>query len=163
MYVLCFYGPLLSRICWSTPTLIGLAAQTPESPLPGMRSSWAITWSPGHPSVRMQSLARVPRPSIGRLPMPLPRSLGCANSLLSCTFLCVAPPLFTVITSALFICLRTPFSISAPNTWRLIYTLFVSALLPVMSAFFTFRRALSTPTSSPKACLLRCSRSSGPV
>lgn len=48
-----------------------------------------ISWSSKR---HIESLARVLRLSIGRLPMSLPRFLGCTNFLLSCMFLCAVPP-----------------------------------------------------------------------
>jgi len=70
---------------------------------------------------------------------------------------------FTATTLVLSTCLPIPYSISGPNMLRLIFTLFGSVLLLELSAFFMFLPVHSTPTSSPKACRLRCSRSFGPV
>ena len=128
-----------------------------------MQSSWAITWSPSLPSVRMQSPAPVPRPSTVRLLMSSLRSPGYAYSSLSFAHLCVALLWFTATTSALCTCLPTPFSTSAPNMWRSIYTSFGSAWPPVKSEFSMSRWPHSTPTSSPRACPLQSSRSSGPA
>uniref|UniRef100_A0A0A8YUJ2 Uncharacterized protein n=1 Tax=Arundo donax TaxID=35708 RepID=A0A0A8YUJ2_ARUDO len=91
------------------------------------------------------------------------RPLGCASSCLSYTAPCAGPHWSTATTSAQSTCLRTPFSISAPNMWRLIFISFWSALPLVMFVFFTFRRRLSSPTSSPKGYRLRSSRSSIPI
>jgi hypothetical protein len=57
----------------------------------------------------------------------------------------------------------TPFSTSAPSMLRLIFTLSTSALPSGMFVSFTFRRLLSSPTSSPRGCPPRCSQSFGPV
>ena len=72
-------------------------------------------------------------------------------------------PWFTAIISAPSTCLPIPYSISALNMLRLIFTLFGSVLLQELFTFFMFLRAHSTPTSSPKACRPLCSQSSGPV
>lgn len=55
------------------------------------------------------------------------------------------------------------FSISAPNMWRLIYTLFGSALHLVMFVSSMSQQHLSLPTYSPRGCLRQSSRRSGPV
>ena len=70
---------------------------------------------------------------------------------------------YTATTSTKCTCPLTPSSISAPSTSRSIFTSCGSALLLVMSVSCTSRRLHSTPTSSPRGCLLHSSRSSGPV
>jgi hypothetical protein len=93
----------------------------------------------------------------------LQRLLGCANCCLSCAPLCARQLWCIVITSTPSTCLRTLFSISAPNMWRLIYTLFGSALHLVIFVSSMSQQHLSLPTYSPRGCLRQSSRRSGLV
>jgi len=141
----------------SAQTLIELAALTLASRLPVMLSS------PGPPNAKLQFCVPVLRPNTELSPMLLQRFLGCANFWLSCMHLLAGLPWFTATTSAPSTCPPIPSSINAPNMLRLIFILFGSVLLKELSASFMFQQAHSTPTSSPRACRLLFSQSSGPV
>lgn len=72
-----------------------------------------------------------------------------ASFLVNCKLLYVVPLWSSMITSAWSTCPPTKFSISIPNTSRLIFTLGGIVLLVVMFAYFIFQHPNSTPTYSP--------------
>jgi len=145
--------------------LIGLVVRTLTitNPPRAMLCSSVITLSPGPPRVRTSSLDQVLKPSIVQWLMVLLRPFGCASSCRSFMPLFAVPQWYTATTSVQSTCPPTLFSISAPNTSRLTSTSFKSELLVVTYVSCMCQIRLNTQTSSPKAFLLQCSRSSGPV
>lgn len=147
------FGALLRPIWWLALMEIGRDVLTLASPLRAMLYFWVITWSLGPPSVRTLCLDPAPKRSTGRWPMQLLKLVGYVSYHMSFIHRPHRRPWFIATTSAPSISLLIRFSISEPSMWRLIYILFVIALLLVLFVCFMIRRHHSTRTSSPRVCL----------
>jgi hypothetical protein len=128
-----------------------------------MLSFLVLTSSLGPPSARTQSRAPVPKLSTALLPMQLLKYPGYVSRWQRSMFLSPRPQWYIVITSALFICPQTLFSISVPTMWKLIFTSSEKMLPSVLFACYMSRRLPSLSTSSPKACRQHSSLNFGPV
>ena len=157
----CNYLHLL--ILWSTLMLTGLLVRIHASPPRAMPCFSVTISSPGPPSVRTPSQGPVLKLSIAQWLMVSLRPAGCASSSRSTTPLYSALHWCIVTTTARSTCPPTRFRIGTLSTSRLISTSSGSGLQLVTFVSFMSRLHLNMRTSSPKASLLRFSRSSGPV
>ena len=156
-------GLLLRLILLSTPTLIGLVVPTLVDPPRVMQCSSVTISFPGLPSARIQYQDQVLKPSIAQWLTELQRRLGCDSFSWSYVPLFGAPHWCTATTSVPSTCPPIRCNISAPSTLRSIFTSSGSELLLVIFVFCMFLLLRNMQTSSPRGCLLQCSRSSGPV
>ena len=137
----------------STPTLTGLAVQTPAVLPRAMQSSSAAASSPGHPSGSPPSPAPVRRLNIVQLQMALLKLPGYINSSRNFITPCHQPASSIATMSAPSTSPPTPYNTSVPNTWRSISTSYGNAL-----PLGLFGSSMSPPhpnllTSSPRVFL----------
>jgi hypothetical protein len=132
----------------STRMLTGPIVQTLTTLRLAMRRSWGTTWFPSRPSGRLSSPAPALRPSIVSLPTAWLRPLGCVSCFTSFRPHRLGEHLSTATISSPCTYSPTPFSINAPNMWRLIFILSERMLPLVKSASSMSRRHHSLSTSS---------------
>jgi hypothetical protein len=139
--------------------LAGPVVLTLASLLQVTRCSWVTTSSPSSQSIRTSSLARALRRSTTSWSTAWQRHAGFVSCLWSYIAPCRGPLWSTVITSVPSTYPLTQFSTSTPSMLRLISTLSASALPLGTFMSSTFRRLLSSLTSSTRGYHPRCSQS----
>jgi hypothetical protein len=125
--------------------------------LPQQQPHLLVLEAPEHHLVQARRLSTVPLPTVWL------RRAGYANYSRSSTALSHGVHWSTTTTSVPCTSPPTPSSISAQSTSRSIFTSCASASPSVMFEFFMFRQRHSSPISSLKVFLHRCSQSFGPV